>query len=70
MPRIKKIREFNDDDANYLCGAVCKDNNDECVEDKCPLYREGECKAYLFKQLERVQNEIYHYFREEKVELK
>ena len=66
---LKKINEFDHDDANYLCGKVCKSNNDECVKDKCPLYREGECKAYLFKQLDTIKSKIEYYFKDEKAKI-
>ena len=66
---LKKIKDFDYDDANYVCGDVCKNNNDECVGNDCPLTKDGECKAYLFKQLDRIKSEIDYYFKDEKIKV-
>ena len=59
----KKIATFSHDDAGDLCKARQRKFEDCCYY--CPLKREGECKAYLFRERDRIESIIREIFGNE-----
>ena len=64
----KKIIDLDSTDVKQLC-KNCSTENDECSHQSCPLWRAGECKAYLFEEIECIRGTIEHYFKDEKVKV-
>ena len=62
----KKIVKFDHEDANALCRKRQNKYTDCCFQ--CPLKRDGECKAYLFKERDRIDSIINDIFGNETYE--
>jgi hypothetical protein len=62
----KKIANFDHDDADTLCKKRQEKYVDCCW--CCPLKIEGECKAYLFRERDRLNSIIKETFGNEAVD--
>lgn len=65
MIKGKKITTFSHDDADDLCKARQEKFEDCCYY--CPLKREGKCKAYLFRERDRLNSIIKETFGNETI---
>ena len=63
MKNEKKIATFSHDDVEDLCKARQRKFEDCCYY--CPLKVKGECKAYLFKERDRLNSIIRETFGNE-----
>lgn len=60
---VKKIARFDHEDADRLCKKRQKEYDDCCYY--CPLKVDGECKAYLFKERDRLNSIIKETFKDD-----
>ena len=63
----KTIARFDHEDVNTLCKKRQKEYEDCCYY--CPLKVDGECKAHLFKERDRLNSIIRETFGNDKYEV-
>ena len=63
MKNEKKIATFSHDNADDVCKRMQEKFLEPCYH--CPLKREGECKAYLFRERDRIESIIKETFGNE-----